>query len=109
MTTATRDYERDSAQVHASVVVGQAAAGAMGSIESGMNIQTPEGHVMSSNMHGMQVLKSYNSKEKSGTLVVALGQNALFNFVYQGLTEDDAVALAEKFDWKALQAAAQAK
>ena len=41
--------------------------------------------------------------------MVALGKDAMFSFAYEGLTEGEALPLAEKFDWKALQAAAQAK
>ncbi|MCP3467567.1 hypothetical protein [Bradyrhizobium sp. CCGUVB23] len=109
MTTATREYTRGSARLQAAVMVGQAATGAMAPIQSGMNIQTPDGHVMSATMHGMQVLKNYNNPQKSGTLIVALGKDALFNLSFDGLTEEEGLALAEKFDWKALQTAAQAK
>jgi hypothetical protein len=109
MTTATRDYERGEAQVHASVVIGQAAEGALAPIQTGMKMQTPEGHVITETMRGMSVVKIYNTPEKSGTLMVALGRNAMFSFVYEGLTEDEALPLAEKFDWKAMQSAAQAK
>ena len=103
MTTATRDYTRGSARVQAAIMVGQAATGALAPIQSGMNIQTPDGHVMSATMHGMQVLKNYNTPQKSGTLIVALGKDALFNFSFDGLSEEEGLALAEKFDWKALQ------
>jgi hypothetical protein len=109
MTTATRDYSRGSAQLHASVVLGQAAEGALGPLQAGMNIQTSDGHIVSATMHGMQVLKTFSTPQKSGTLIVALGKDAMFNFGYNGITEDEALALAEKFDWKAIQAAAQAK
>lgn len=109
MTTANRDYERGEAQAHAAVLVGQNASGALVPIETGVNIQTPDGHVMSTTMRGMAVLKSYSKKEKSGTLVVALGKDALFSFTYQGISEDEALPLAEKFDWKALQTTAQTK
>ena len=60
-------------------------------------------------MHGMQVLKSYTNAQKSGALIVALGKDALLNFSFSGITEEEGLALAEKFDWKALQAAGQAK
>jgi hypothetical protein len=60
-------------------------------------------------MHGMPVLKSFTSKDKSGSLMVGLGKEALFTIAYNGLTEDEALALAEKFDWTAIQAASQAK
>jgi hypothetical protein len=109
MTTATRDYQRGSAQVHAAVMVGQTAQGALAPLQAGMNIQTSDGHVMTATLRGMQVLKTYNTPQKSGALVVALGKDALFNFGYEGISEDEALALAQKFDWNALQAAVQAK
>jgi hypothetical protein len=74
-----------------------------------MNLQTSEGHMVTATMHGMQVLKSFNTPQKSGTLMVALGKQAMFSFSYSGLAEDEAIALAEKFDWKALQSAAETK
>ena len=74
-----------------------------------MNIQTAEGHMVTSTMHGMPVLKGFNTKDKSGSLIVGLAKDAMFSFAYSGLTEDEALALAEKFNWKALQAASQSK
>jgi len=109
MTTATRDYERGPAQVHVSVVVGQAAEGALAPIQTGMKMQTPEGHMITDTMRGMPVMRTFNIKDKSGALIVALAKNAMFNLTYEGVSEEEALQLAEKFDWKALQATAQAK
>jgi hypothetical protein len=52
MTTATRDYERGPAKIHASVIIGQAAEGALAPIQSGMKLQTPEGHMITDTMRG---------------------------------------------------------
>ena len=109
MTTANRDYQRGPAQAHASVMVGQTAAGALAPINSGMNVTTSDGHMITATMHGMPVLKSYTTAQKSGALMVALDKDAMFSFAYTGISEDEALALAEKFDWKAIQAAAQKK
>ena len=109
MTTANRDYQRGSAQAHASVMVGQTATGALAPIKSGMSVTTSEGHMVTATMHGMPVLKSYTTAQKSGALMVALDKDAMFSFAYNGISEDEALALAEKFDWKAIQAAAQKK
>lgn len=109
MTTAKRDYTRGSAQLHASVVTGPSAAGALAMTKTGMKIETSEGHMISTTMNGFAVAKSYNVPKKSGALLVALGSAAMFNVSYSGLTEDEALALAEKFDWKAFQAASQQK
>jgi hypothetical protein len=109
MTTATRDYQRGAAQLHAGVVIGQAAAGAMAPIRTGMNVQTTDGHMISLTMHGMPVMKTFNTKQNSGAIMVALDKNALFTLSYNRINEDEALALAEKFDWKAIRAAAQVK
>ena len=109
MTTATRDYQKGSAQAHATVMVGQTAAGALAPLQNAMNVQTSEGHMVTATMHGMPVLKTFTTKDKSGSLIVGLGKQAMFTFSYNGLTEDEAMPLAEKFDWKAIQTAAATK
>lgn len=107
MTTATRDYRRGPAQLHASVIIGAAAAGALAATRTGMNIETSEGHVKTSTLNGLQVTKTFNIPQKSGAILVALGPSALFSVSYDGIAEDEALPLAQKFDWKAMQAAAQ--
>jgi hypothetical protein len=109
MTTATRDYQRGAAQLHAGVVIGPAATGALAPMQAGMNIQTTEGHMITSTVRGLQVMKTFDTQQKSGAIVVALATNALFSLSYNGIGEDEALPLAEKFDWKAMQAAAQLK
>jgi hypothetical protein len=106
MTTATRDYQRGAAQLHASVMIGSAAAGALGAVVAGMNVETSDGHMISSTINGLKTTRSYNSKDKSGAVLIALGESALFSVSYNGLTEDEALPLAQKFDWKAIGAAA---
>jgi hypothetical protein len=107
MTTATRDYQRGTAQLHASVIIGPAAVGALAGTQAVMNIQTSDGHIITSTINGLSVTKTFNISQKSGAIMVALSPSALFSVSYSGLTEDDALPLAQKFDWKALQAAVQ--
>ena len=109
MTTATREYQKGSAKANVSIVVGQTAVGALAPMVTGMNLKTSDGHMLTDTVQGMKVLKTYTTAQKSGALVVALDKDAMFSFAYSGLPEDDAVALAQKFDWKAMQAAAQKK
>jgi hypothetical protein len=109
MTTANRDYTKGSGELHAVIVVGQAAVAGLAPLQNAMNIQTSEGHMTTGQMHGMNVLKGYNNKDKSGSLIVSVGKEAMFTLSYKNLTEDEALALAEKFDWKAIQTTAQTK
>jgi hypothetical protein len=109
ITSAKRDYSRGSSQLHVSVVMGPAAAGALAPTKSGIRVETSEGHMITTTLNDFPVTKSYNIPQKSGALLIALGPSALFSVSYNGISEDDALALARKFDWKAIQAATQQK
>ena len=109
MTTASREYQKGPARATAMVVVGQTAVGALTPMVTGTNINSSEGHMLTDTINGMKVLKTYTTAKKAGALLVALDKDAMFSFSYNGLTEDEALALAEKFDWKAIQAAAKSK
>jgi hypothetical protein len=109
MTTATREYTRGSSQLHAAVVTGPAAAGALAMTKTGMNVETSDGHMLSTTMNGFAISKTYNVPQKSGAIMVALGPAAMFSVSYNALTEEEALPLAQKFDWKAFQAASEQK
>jgi hypothetical protein len=108
-TTATRDYQHGAAQLHAGVIIGAAAVGELAATAANLNIETSDGHMITSKIDGLAVTKSFNIKQKSGAILIALGASAMFSLSHNGITEDEAVTLAEKFDWKALQAATQLK
>jgi hypothetical protein len=107
MITATREYERGPARFHAQVLVGAAAKGALAVAQTGMKFETTEGRMSTSTIDGFQVTRTSNFKDKSGAILVVLGSNAMFNLSFNGMTDDEALALAKKFDWKAIQAAAK--
>jgi len=108
MITATREYQRGAARLHAQILVGPAAQGALAATQTGMNIETGDGRMNTSTIDGFVVTRSFNFKDKSGAIIVALGKNGVFNVSFNGIPDDEALTLAKKFDWKAIQAA-QAK
>jgi hypothetical protein len=107
MTSAKRDYKHGSSQLQATVLMGPAATGALAPTKTAMNVQTSEGHMITTSVDGFPVTKTYNVAQKSGAFLIALGPSALLTFSYNGIGEDDALTLAKKFDWKAIQAATQ--
>jgi hypothetical protein len=109
MTSAQRDYARGSVQLHAVVIVGAAAAGAMAPMQAGMTYESTEGHMITGTQDGFKIMKTYNTAQKSGAIMVALSPTALLTVSYNGMTEDEALGLAKKFDWKAFQTMAQQK
>lgn len=105
MITATREYQRGPSRIHVQILFGPAAKGVLAMAQTGMNVETSEGRMHSSTIDGMPVSQTFSFKDKSGAIMVALGQSGAFNFAFNGIPEDEALTLAKKFDWKAIQAA----
>jgi hypothetical protein len=105
MVAATREYERGDARLNAQVMIGSAAQGALATIASGMKVETSEARMSTSTIDGLQVATTFTKADKSGAILVALGTNALLSFSFNGVAEEEALALARKFNWKAIQAA----
>lgn len=105
MITATRRYQKSPAHLEASIIIGTAAQAALAAAQTGMKIETTEGRLGTSSIIGFQVTQTYTISQKSGAILVALGPAAMFNLAFTGVTDQDALALAEKFDWKGIQAA----
>src|SRR5207248_1220709 len=105
MITATREYERGESRLNAQVITGPAAQGALAATAAGMKIETSEARMATSTIDGFRVATTFTFKDKSGAILVALGTSALFTLSFNGVAEDEALALAKKYDWKALQSA----
>jgi hypothetical protein len=56
-----------------------------------------------STIDGMQVTRSFNIKDKSGAILVALGDSGLFSVSFRGMS-NDALMVTKRFNWKAVQA-----
>jgi len=104
MITATREYDRGAAHLSAQIFIGVAAQGALAATHTGMKIETSEGHMITSKVGGLPVTRSYTFKDKSGSILVELGDSAMFMLTFNGVTEDEALKLAQAFNWKAMQA-----
>ncbi len=102
--TATRKYKREGAHLEVGILTGPAAQAGLSMIKSGMKIETSEGHVVIETVDGLKIARTYTAKDKSGAILVGIAEKALFNFAYTGIAEDEALALAKRFDWKAIQA-----
>lgn len=109
MTMASRRYQKDSATFEAGVIKGGAAIGALASVNAGMKIETADMHMLPGEIGGFKALRTYNNTEKSGALLVKLADDAILNISYRGISEEDALALAGKFDGKGMLAAVSAK
>jgi hypothetical protein len=105
MDSATRKYTRGNANLEAQVIVGAAAQGALSVQQTGVKIETGDQRMSTSNIDGFPVTQTFNVKDKSGAILIGLANNALFSLSFNGVADDEALALAKKFNWKALQGA----
>ena len=58
---------------------------------------------------GFKAIETHNSNDKSGAVIAAVGDDVALILNYRGATEEEAVPLANTFDCKAIQTAANAK
>ena len=60
-----------------------------------------------STIDGFKVQSHYSKTEKSGAVIVHLSQNqqqgSMFTLVYEGLSEEEGLNTAKKFNWKAMK------
>jgi hypothetical protein len=104
MITATRNYERGAAHVNVSILTGMAAQAALAATSAGIKIETPDMHINTSTIDGLQVIKTYTASNKAGAIMVALGPSAVLTLAFTGIDEDEALGLARTFDWNGMQA-----
>ncbi|MGO3931093.1 hypothetical protein NP284_22610 [Rhodopseudomonas pseudopalustris] len=104
MVTATRNYQRGEAHVDAQMVTGPAAQVALAATSADMKIESGEGRMSSDTIDGFRVMRTYTFSDKSGGIVIALGERALFSLTFSGIDDAEALAIAKRFDWKAMQA-----
>jgi hypothetical protein len=105
MITATREYRRGPAQFTAQIIIGPVAKGVLATVGQGLNVETPDGRIKSSTIDGRKVMQTFTIKDKSGAVMVALDDSRVFSLSFKGVEGDEAMALAQKFDWKAITAA----
>ncbi len=111
MVTASRHYQRGEGQslnVQLGLLPGAMAAPMQ--MMMGMNMETEEAVMNTSTIDGFRVHQNHEKAQKSGAIVVILGgddkSSAIYSMDYTGISAQDALALAKRFDWKKMQAAA---
>ena len=90
-------------KLNAQIITGPAAQGALAATKSGIKLETGDMHMSTSTIDGLSVTRTYMVSSKSGTILVGLSGSAMFNLTFTGITEDEALTLVKKFDWKAMQ------
>ncbi len=105
MVTATRKYTRGKQELDAMLMVGNQPL-AMGQQEQ-MSVDTAHGRMRIRKIRGFQVHTTFDKRENAGGVMVVLGKKAdkgaMFILTFKGLSDDDALKIAEKFDWQVMR------
>jgi len=107
---ATRGYAQGEKQLTAMLGrtgIEQQFAMAAGDRRGDFSIETGETSLRSRTLRGFRVFTAYDAADKDGLVLVFLHANAASTFVLQfdGMTLDEALAHAQRFDWAAMQRA----
>lgn len=97
MITASRGYIRGEASFNAFFISGTAA-----DTNDGVNVTVSGTHKSTSTIDGFQVVTESNPVFV--LIAITLSPNAIFNLIFNGVSENEAMAIAQKFDWKGIAA-----
>jgi hypothetical protein len=103
--SAAREYRRGAARLNVEVVAGPTAQGVTAATAANVNIEAGDTRMRTATIDGLAVARSFTAHDRTGVIMVALGANAMFSVVFDGVGEDEALELAQRFDWKAIRAA----
>lgn len=110
MSWATRAYKRGDAELSVMVGVGHPLA-AQAEQMTTSSFQSDETSMETGPLRGFQVARMHTKADKSGMIMVMLSpgnaKGAMLMVQYTGLEPRDALALAERFDWAAMQRASR--
>jgi len=105
MINAVREYRQGGKQLNAMMILGNPAM-TQGSMQA-MKTETAEGKMSISTIDGFKVQSYFSKMDKSGAVMVHLSQNqqqgAMFTLTYEGLSEEEGLNLAKKFNWKEMK------
>lgn len=111
--TASRHYQRgDERSLDAQLSLMPGAMAAPIQTAMNTNMETGAAVVTTSTIDGFLVYHNHEKVQNSGDVVVILGgddkRNAMFTLTYTGISAQEALAMAKRFDWKKMQTATAA-
>ncbi len=108
---AHREYTRGNATVRVTVGKGKGVMMAWAPFAMNMEYEDEHGWRKVKNINGFQVGIQYDKEGKSGSVVVNLTMGeqtvGVLDLEYEGITPDEALELAKKFDWKKIASVLQ--
>jgi hypothetical protein len=89
----------------AAILAGPETKDVVEAIGSGLQHADSESHVVSDSIDGFRLSSTFLLAHGMGSIMIRLGDRALFSIGVANVREAEALALARRFDWKAIQQA----
>jgi hypothetical protein len=97
--TATRGYLRGDDRFNAFIISGTSA---LATSNDGVHITVGGVHKRTSTIDGFQV--TTQSAPVFVLIAITLSSGAMFNLIFNNVSESEAMAIAQKYDWKGIRA-----
>jgi len=111
--TATREYEKGDSNLTAALIVGSQMQGSWSpAYQEGFKMETTEMSMVVERIKGFLVFHTFDKTSSDGIVMVLLQDasadgsgGAVFTFAFESLGSDEAMKLAQKFDWNKMKSA----
>lgn len=110
---ATREYEQGDKNVTAAILVGRQMEGSWNpAFQEGFKMETTEMSMVVEQIKGFLVFHTFDKTSSEGVVVVLIqepapdgSEGAIFSFAFEGVSRDEGMKLAQKFDWNRMKTA----
>ena len=105
MITASRGYSRGDARFNAFIISGGSVRIVLdGAGNAGVHVAVGGDRSSRSTIEGFQVTTLTLTSPAFVNIIVTLGPGAAFDLSFSNVSEEEAMTIAQKFDWKGIQA-----
>jgi hypothetical protein len=111
--TATREYEKGDKNLTAALIVGRQMQGSWNpAYQEGFKMETTEMSMVVESIKGFLVFHTFDKTSSDGLVMVLLQEaspdgsgGGIFTFAFEGVSSDEGMKLAQKFDWNRMKSA----
>ena len=105
MINAIRNYSKEDKSLDVTILVGSSVM-IQGQAQD-MDVETSEAQVITSEIDGFNVIQAFNKNENNGYIIITLKkgltEGSLLMINFAGITTDEALEIAKKYNWKEMK------
>ena len=105
MINASRTYESDDSELTATIVISNKIQDTK--MLEDVEVESDEAGASIKTINGFKVTENYSKEDKEGAIMIFIAENetlsGFFSINYEGISKEDALDLAKKFDWSQIK------